>query len=127
MGDVVMDREHWMTDDQFACAEMFAGVVGGFHHVSGKFTACGTGVKVHVFPCRFGTADSDYLSRLVIRAHDEMIRVSLISSGPRRVGFTLHRRFERDGSIAKRHETIESAIERHRKKLPTIEGQSDDR
>jgi hypothetical protein len=104
----------WMTEDQKFCADMFAGVMRGYHHVSGTFKPCGRGIKVHVCDNGLATADFDKLSRLVIRAHDAMVRVALIPSGPRRLGFTLHRRFTRDGGIGERHDTIEAAIEMHR-------------
>lgn len=109
------DKYHWMTEHQRYCADMLSGVMGGDHHVNGTFKPCGDGLSIHVYNIgRFGTADSDMLTRLVIRAHDAMVRVCFIPSGPRLLGMTLHRRFFRDSGVGKRHDTIETAILKHR-------------
>lgn len=59
------------------------------------------------------TWDYDELTRLVIAAHDECVRLEIHSSAPRmlRLSFSLR---EREGNITERHPTIEQAIERIR-------------
>jgi hypothetical protein len=60
------------------------------------------------------TFDFDYLTRLVVLAHDRCVRVAIVSSAPRRLGLTLHRRAGREGAMHERHPTIEEAVERMR-------------
>lgn len=45
------------------------------------------------------TYDLDQLTRLVLAAHDNCVRASVQSSGPRMVKIALHPRFTRTGSI----------------------------
>lgn len=107
-------RQEWMTDDQWECAQMFADVVGGFHHISGQIKPCGRGITVSDYAGGWATFDYDRLTRIVILAHDRMIRVELRQSGPGRVGFNLHKRHARDGRMHERHPTLESAVQLHR-------------
>jgi len=109
-------RADWMTDDQWECAQMFADVVGGFHHVSGNFQPHGRGIKVSTYAGGWATWDYESLTRLVILGHDRMIRVELRPSGPRMVGFGLFKRHSREGAMHEWHPTIEQAIERNRPK-----------
>jgi hypothetical protein len=62
------------------------------------------------------TFDYDELTRLVIAAHDECVRVHLIGAANRyiRIGLTVR---QREGDFADRHDTIEAAIEKARKSL----------
>lgn len=61
------------------------------------------------------TFDSDVLTRLVIMAHDECVRVEIDSSGPGRVKIRLHARKRRTGGpFFERHNTLETAIARVR-------------
>jgi hypothetical protein len=113
--DALYYRKDWMSDDQWECAQMFADVVGGFHHVSGTFKPHGTGVKVSDYGGRWATFDFDALTRIVLLAHDRMIRVALEPTGPRMVGFVLFKRHTREGSMYERHPTIEQAIALHRR------------
>jgi hypothetical protein len=110
-----MAREPWMTNDQWECAQLFADVVGGFHHVTGEFKAFGEGIAVSDTHGRWATFDYDRLTRLVVLAHDRMIRVDLVPSGPGRVGFTFWKRHTREGSMFERHPTMEQAIAMHRR------------
>lgn len=107
-------RKPWMSDDQWECAKMFADVVGGFHHVCGEFKEFGYGIKVHHYGGGFATFDYSRLTGLVVLAHDRMIRVEVIPSGPGRIGFGLWKRHSREGRMSERHPTIEDAISMHR-------------
>jgi hypothetical protein len=115
-----MAREPWMTDDQWECAQMFADVVGGFHHITGTIKPHGEGIKVSDYSGRWATFDFDRLTRLVVLAHDRMIRACVEPSGPRMIGVTLWKRHTREGSMFERHPTMEQAIATHRR------GQADD-
>jgi hypothetical protein len=117
-------RKPWMTDDQWACAKMFASVVGGFHHVCGEFKPCGHGIKLHCSSGGWASFDYSRLTGLVVRAHDEMVRVELIPSGPGRIGFAMWKRHTREGGISARHPTIEDAIAMHRPRALTTENQT---
>lgn len=108
-------RKPWMSDDQWECYQLLAEVWGGFHHVHGQIHKWGPGIKINTWNPRLATYDFDGLTRLVLLAHDNMIRVEVIPSGPRMVGLSLHKRHKRDGSMFERHPTIEAALEQHRK------------
>lgn len=110
MSDENYYRESWMSGDQWECAEMFARVRGGFHHLSGKFKECGRGIEINEFYGSWATFDGSDLTRLVIRSHDHMIRTSIHPSGPGRLKFTMFKRHSRDGGVSERHPTIEDAI-----------------
>lgn len=111
-------REPWMSDDQWYCAKAFADLVGGFHHVIGKFKPAGYGVRVSDCASPYATADFDRLTRLVFMAHDRCIRIQLDGSSPMRIGFMLHRRKEREGRIGVRHSTLEQAVADYRSRNP---------
>lgn len=110
-------RKDWMTNDQWECAKMFARVVGGFHHVTGSFKPHGEGVKVSAYASQWATFDFDGLTRLVLAAHDEMIRASVVPSGPRMIGFEMWKRHTREGYMSERHPTIEQALSTHRNRF----------
>ena len=57
------------------------------------------------------TFDFDALTRLVISAHDNCVRASVRSSGPRMIKIVLHERKGREGNMSQRHPTLEQAIE----------------
>ena len=115
-------RKDWMTDDQWECAKMFADVVGGFHHVGGQFKPHGDGIKVSSYASRWATYDFDALTRIVLLAHDRMIRVAVVPSGPRMIGFEMCKRHTRDGAMHERHPTIEQAIALHRRQPRPVHG-----
>ncbi len=106
----------WMNDDQFKCYMLLCGVFYGSHHLDGEVKEYGTGICMTVFGGRLATFDYDYLTRLVIRAHDEMVRVELDAGGPQGVKLILHKRHTREGIMFERHPTIETAIKIHRLK-----------
>jgi len=93
--------------------DRFADVVGGFHHIYNKIKPFGDGVKTSVLGS-WATFDFDQLTRIVILGHDRMIRVEIGQSGPKMFCVVLHKRHSREGSMTKRHPTIEDAIKRIR-------------
>lgn len=98
-----------MSGDQIQCYELLCDLMHGEHHLN-KVQAFGRGIKMSVYSGQLSTFDFDYLTRLVIMAHDRCIRAEIIASGPGRVGVALFKRHTREGSINQRHPTIETAI-----------------
>ena len=56
------------------------------------------------------TYDNDKLTRLVLSAHDNCVRVEVGPSGPGRVKIMLHNRKGRDGRMHERHPDIAQAV-----------------
>lgn len=105
-----------MTEAQRECFELLCAVFHGEHHVPERIYAFGRGIKCNAESHRLSTFDFDYLTRLVVLAHDACVRVEVVSSGPGRIGLVLHKRAGRTGSSYDRHPTMEEAIERVRPK-----------
>lgn len=114
-------RKDWMSDEQWACACLFADLFGGFHHLSGDVKANGDGVELNQLTSGLSTTDFDELTRLVFLAHDRRIRVSVLPSAPRRLRLVAHQRPLREGNMAARHPTIETALAQHRRFWPEKE------
>ena len=105
-----------MTKAQRACFDLLCEVFHGEHHAPERIYAFGRGIKCNAESHRLSTFDFDYLTRLVVLAHDACVRVEIVSSGPGRIGMVLHKRAGRTGSSYDRHPTMEEAIERVRPK-----------
>ncbi len=99
-----------MTEAQRACFDLLCVVFYGEHHAPERIYACGRGIQCSTLSGQLSTFDFNYLTRLVVLAHDHCIRVEIASSAPGRIGLTLHKRAGRLGGIAERHPTIEDAI-----------------
>ena len=102
-----------MTPDQVECFDMLCDVFYGEHHAP-EVKSFGRGIRGSVYCGQMATFDFDYLTRLVVMAHDRCIRVAVMQSGPGRVGVALWKRKGRYGSINERHPTMEDAIKRIR-------------
>lgn len=109
-----------MTPDQLACFELLCEAFHGEHHAPERIYAFGRGIKCSAESHRLSTFDFDYLTRLVVLAHDRCVRLEVVASGPGRIGLVLHKRASRDGSMFERHPTIEEAIQRVRPRTPTV-------
>ena len=72
------------------CWDLLATAVGGEHHLKHVYP-CGRGVQMSTWQ-DLATHDSGMLTRLVLLAHDMRCRVSIGSSGPRRVMIMVHPR-----------------------------------
>ena len=87
---------------------------GGDHHV-GKITKTieGNGYEWWKFSVASGiaTQDSDELTKLVVASLYYGVRVELVTSGPRRIGFILHPRKVREGAFHEQIITPEKAVE----------------
>ena len=103
-------RADWMTDEQWACANMLADLFGGFHHLQRPPKKWGRGICLDTsFGC-FASFDYDDLTRAVFLAHDRAIRFEIAPSGPRMLKLCLHYRGRRDGTMMERHPTLEGAV-----------------
>jgi hypothetical protein len=106
-----------MSPAQLDCFDMLCEVFYGEHHAPERIHAFGRGIKCSVYGGQLATFDFDYLTRLVILAHDRCIRVEVVQGAPGRVGLALFKRTEREGPMHSRHPTMEQAIANHRPKV----------
>lgn len=105
-----------MTDDQFECLMMLSDLFGGMHHVFGNIQPSGNGIMINTKHVgSFATFDFDGLTRAVVMAHDRMIRFEIAPSGPGMLKLFFYKRHTRDGSMSKRHPTMEDHIASIRK------------
>jgi hypothetical protein len=97
------------------CEELLSRVYFGIHHVPywEKRKEWGSGLKVTV-PNSLASYDFDYLTRLVVAAHDLCIRVQVTPAGPKQLSIEMHPRSGREGKTWDRHPTIEDAVSRIR-------------
>lgn len=91
---------------------VLACVYRGIHHCDTikKFPGEGGRWEVNHMG-QLSTFDFDCLTRLVISAHDNCVRATVLASGPRMVKIWIHDRKGREGQMSQRHPTMEQAIE----------------
>lgn len=112
-----------VSEDGARCAELLRVWLGGLHHFPGGDKALRATdwstffVLVRLKHKALSTFDGDSLTRLVFLAHDHAIRVDLHSEAMKSITLMLHPR-PRDGSVMKRHPTIEEALAAHRRFHP---------
>ena len=75
MSDEQEYRKDWMSDDQWKCAKLAAEFKYGFHHLS-NLRRWGNGIAIDE-PNEIATYDFNGLTRLVVMAHDECVRVGV--------------------------------------------------
>ena len=107
-------RADWMTDDQWLCHLFLSQLFCGFHHICATPKKHGRGIEINTREYRLATFDFDYLTKLVIMAHNWCLRVAIDGSGPGMIKIILHKRHLVEGDIGKRHPTIEQAIEKYK-------------
>jgi hypothetical protein len=66
-------------------------------------------IKINIYGS-LSTIDGDQLTRLVVHAHDAMLRVSIRAATVNYLELMFHQRKVRDGSISDRCPTIEKAV-----------------
>lgn len=108
-----------------AVANLLGDLFGGIYHLETKYLKeVDWGNDHHiVFTLRhksLATFDYDELTRLVFLCHDYAVRCSIDARANNMLELMFHQR-EREGGISKRHPTIESALEMHRKYHPIKE------
>ena len=74
-----------------------------------------------VFDPPLSSWDFDYMTRLVVAAHDECIRIGVGAHTRDYFAISMHPR-EREGRMNERHPTLEEAITNARRELGTIPG-----
>ena len=92
------------------CKKVLAIAFRGIHHVGGwerRRAAWTNGLSITTHQ-DLATFDFDVLTRLVVAAHDECVRVE-IAPAMRNLEIILHVR-ERTGSMSHRHPTMEDAV-----------------
>lgn len=100
-----MSEKPFMQRAEAVLADTFRGL----HNVPGKIKPCGNGIEVNIYHS-LATFDFDNLTRLVLSAHQNCVRVE-IGPAMRRIKIMIHPR-QREGQMYQRHPTIEQAIER---------------
>jgi hypothetical protein len=103
-----------------AANAFFAELFNGEHHIPAKLHEFGDGWSLTTWG-DLSTFDFDMLTRLVFLAHDRCVRATVMQGAPKTVKIVLWQRESREGSINKRHPTIEQALEDWRKYHPIWE------
>lgn len=96
------------TPDQLRCWNALSWVVGGDHHFDGPVYECGKGIAVSHFG-GVDTFDGDEMTRLVLVAHADLVRISVVNGGPQQVKLEAHPRKE-SGSLYERHPSLDDLI-----------------
>lgn len=92
---------------------VLASTFGGMHHVFSlkKFNeGSPREFWTIVHSGDLATFDFDYLTALVVFAHDYGVRVSIQNGGPRALKVLLHARYDREGHMYGRHPALETAV-----------------
>jgi len=97
--------------------EFFAELTFGEHHFLSEPRPFGYGGWIMTYKRDMATFDFDELTRLVFLAHDHCIRAQVMTGGPRGLRIAIWKR-EREGGIARRHPTLDQAMEKWRKLHP---------
>ena len=103
--------EEHRTELERRAERVLAKVYGGVHNCVGwPRRKIGQGILELSVPDGISTYDCARLTKLVIAAHDECMRVEMLASGPRRLKLYMTLRKRDTDSFATRHPTIEQAI-----------------
>jgi len=108
------ERLDWANDKQHECYELLADVMGGTHHLYNPVKPCSESGIETIYHTSMSTFDFDMLTKFVILAHDRCIRVEIAPYNFKNIKIRLHKRDGREGSMSRRHPTIERAIEKLR-------------
>lgn len=97
-----------------AAADLLGDVYLGIYHLSRASLLkvewnCPHQIQISVYG-EMATVDSDLLTRLVVLAHDRMIRVSIEGLGPNYLRLIFHKRSVREGRLFERCPTMEDHI-----------------
>ena len=92
------------TPEQLRCWDCLSSVVRGDHHL-GKVKPNGDGIAVTIY-AEVATFDDDLMTRLVLAAHRDAVRISIASSSGLRLKITAHPRRHGDGQYWQRHPSL---------------------
>ena len=94
--------------------DFFSEFYSGVHHIpGGRVKPCGHGWSINHDRGSLSSFDFNALTRLVIMAHEQCVRVDVDAIRNRIMQTSIWKR-QRDGDITSRHPTIEQAIEKFR-------------
>ncbi len=108
-------RQDWMTDEQWLLSLFLCRLFNGFHHCPEiKQSNCGArNIAINTRTSYFANYDYDYLTKMVIMAHNWGVRCSISGSGPGMFKISLWKRHNREGDVSERMPTIEHMIEKY--------------
>lgn len=97
------------TDEQRRCWDALTWAFKGAHHFGGPVYAHGQGVRTTAHGGA-STFDDDLLTRLVVVAHIDAVRIEIVNGGPNRLGVMAHPRKRFSDCIMTRHPTADELI-----------------
>ena len=103
-----MKPEPQLSEDQLFCRSILSRWVGGDHHLE-PIKPHGDGILMP-WSQDLSTWDFDGLTRLVLLAHQNHVRISIRAHQPRCVAITAHRR-KVAGGMSERHSGLEFLME----------------
>ena len=110
--ELVMSDKHLTLEEATA---FFSELYYGEHHIPGyKVHEFGHGFCVKHSHGGLATFDSNYLTRLVLMAHDKCIRVDVSPISFCYLRIAIWKRQNRDGNWSEKHPTIETALKEFR-------------
>lgn len=89
--------------------DFFGKVFNGTHHIPSRVRSWGYGWFTWTHT-PLATFDFNILTRLVVLAHDECVRVEICTHYFHGVKIILHKRQGREGAMSQRHPTLEDGI-----------------
>lgn len=111
MSEDTIESKHLTKEEATA---FFSELYGGQHHFpKGGVKEFGYGWCVNHDQGDLATYDYDKLTKLVIMAHDQCVRVSVMPHAFKTLRISIWKR-EREGGMSQRHPTLEQAIEKFR-------------
>ena len=96
------------TPEQLRCWDCLSSVVGGDHHL-GKVKSNANGIAVIIY-AEVATCDDDLMTRMVLAAHRDAVRIGIESSAGVRLKITAHPRRHGYGQYWERHPSLAELI-----------------
>ncbi len=106
-----------------AVADLLGDVFTGIYHLDAKQLAKvewddNQSITVRLYYQSLSTFDDENLTRLVVFAHDRMVRVSISAVAPKLLELMFHQRHTRTGGVWERMPTMETHLAAIRKYYP---------
>lgn len=103
-----------LTENQQYCKNMLIAWAKGEHHLPDIYP-CGSGIHINHYG-DLSTFDFDKLTRLVLLAHRDAVRIEITNSGPRMVRIIAHRRkHDAAACMSQRHPSLDDLIQQAEK------------